>query len=82
MGETDIWEAGTDTGKTMVTLGANKKITGRIFCPHFFCILVIKQLRDVLQKLLGIQILVEWTLRNSGIEFFCFHYFLIQCFEL
>lgn len=82
MEETDIWEAGTDTGKTTVMLGANKKVTAKIFCPHFFCILVIKQLHDVLQKLLGIQTLVEWKLRNSSIEFFCFHYFLIQCLEL
>lgn len=60
MGETDVWEAGTDNGKTTATLGTNRKVTARKFCPQFFCILVIKQLHDVLQKLLGIQILVEW----------------------
>lgn len=48
MGETDIWEAGTDTDKTTGRLGANGKVTTRILCLWYFCILLKKQIREVL----------------------------------
>lgn len=62
MGGTNIWEAGTDTNKTMGRLEANWKVKARIICLQYFCILVTKQIYDVLQEFLGFQILVEWKL--------------------
>lgn len=80
MGGTDIWEAGTDTDKTTGRLEANWKVKARIFCLQYFYISVTKCTYDVLEELLGFQILVEWKLRILGTVFYHQYCCLIQYF--
>lgn len=42
VGGTDIWEAETDTDKTMGRLETNWKVKARIFCVQYFYISVLK----------------------------------------